>query len=246
MRGALSVLFPAECICCHGTAGSDTMLCDRCAEKLLRPQPPFCTYCGVSLEDCRCRKTPHPYEACIAPFYYEGTVRDAILALKFGGREDASFFLAQELSKTVNAEYFGIRFDLITCVPTTNSSEAARGYNQAESIAKRMCIDTGFGESPEADFHLLCKKETDQFQHMLDAYGRKRNIRNAFALSKGRNVSGKTILLVDDILTTGATAGECASILRLNGAAAVYTACAAVTRNTGAQYQHTKESIEKS
>lgn len=240
-RNWWSVLYPATCVCCGEPADPDRLVCPACAETFLRITPPFCPFCGVSLCDCRCRKRPHAYERVVAPYYYEGRVRDAILHMKFRGREDAAIPLAAAMQQVVEAQYFDIPFDLITCVPMSRDSYARRGFNQAEALARRIHPDPVSGHpEPVFDGGLLTKKSGEQMQHFLGAEARRQNIRGALRLGNGRSVAGKTILLVDDIVTTGATAGECAGILRLHGAKAVYVATAALTRNTGPQKVHKK------
>lgn len=239
-RRIMSLLYPETCICCGQPTGPERLVCFECAQRLRRPSPPFCRFCGLPLEDCTCRKQEHAYEQAVAPFFYEGTARDAIIHLKFGGREDAAVFLGKAMGDRAGAAYFGIPFDIVTCVPTTRARMAKRGFNQARSLGEQLGAACFSEKEPETDWHLLRKRGTGQTQHFLGASDRRRNIRGAFQLSPGRSVRGKTILLVDDIVTTGATADECAAVLRLNGAAAVYVVCAAMTRNTGPEYAGTK------
>ena len=189
------------------------------------------------MDDCTCRKQAHAYGEVVAPFYYEGPVRELLLQLKYGGKEDIARYLAGEMTKVIRERFFGIRFDLLTCVPTTADRIDSRGYNQAQSLAELLAPDpqTGLLEKVERDYYVLKKHPTGKMQHFLGASGRRANIRNAFSLRPGRSVEGKTILLVDDIVTTGATAEECTEILRLNGARQVEVACAAVTRTKALQ-----------
>ena len=227
-RRLLSVLYPGTCVCCGAPADPDLLVCTRCGERFFRITPPVCRYCGVSLDDCRCSKKPHAYEAVAAPYYYEAACRDAILGMKYGNREDAAIPLARAMNQTLHAQYFGIPFDIITCVPMTREGKAKRGYNQAASLARRIRTETI--RQPDFDPNLLKKQSTERAQHKLGAEGRKKNIFGAIRLNRGRDVTGKTILLIDDIVTTGATANECATILRLEGAKAVYVLTAAITR----------------
>ena len=233
----LSILFPPRCLYCGKRVEVGLDICDECERKLNRISPPYCLCCGTSLDDCTCRKQAHAYGEVVAPFYYEGPVRELLLQLKYGGKEDMSRYLAGEMTKVIRERFFGIRFDLLTCVPTTADRIDSRGYNQAQSLAELLAPDpqTGLLEKVERDYYVLKKHPTGKMQHFLGASGRRANIRNAFSLRPGRSVEGKTILLVDDIVTTGATAEECTEILRLNGARQVEVACAAVTRTKALQ-----------
>ncbi len=228
----LSVLFPPRCLCCGTPVQREQKICIACEGRMHRIQAPYCVHCGTSERDCACARRAHAYTEVAAPFYYEAGVRDILLQLKYGGKEDSAVYLAEEMAQVLRTRYFGIRFDLLTCVPTSAERIARRGYNQAESLAcqLREDPDSGFLTGTERDFTALKKLPTGQMQHFLGASGRRANIQNAFCLRSGRSVTGKTILLIDDIVTTGATAQECAAVLKLEGAAEVYIGCAAVTR----------------
>lgn len=238
------LLYPERCPGCgvYLEAGKD--LCPSCKARVAFNESPHCPCCGVSEKDCRCRKNDRAYDRIVAPFFYEGPVREAVLSLKFGKREENARFLGYALAEAVDARYFGESFDVITAVPLTGEKLSERGYNQARSIGTFLMQKL---PEPlvhaEPDWNLLKKKGTDSAQHFLGAEARRKNIRNSLRVSSGRTLAGKRILLVDDIVTTGATVEECAAILKLNGATRVCVAAAAVTRNTGAQYEKTKENF---
>lgn len=243
----LSLLFPPRCAVCGRPIRPQTYVCESCKAELARITAPYCPFCGMNTADCTCRKQPHAYSQVIAPFYYEGGVRQMLLALKYGGRQEGAAFLAEELMRELSARLFGCSFDLMTCIPTTRERIAERGYNQAESIAACIKPDpkTGFLQGTERDFRLLRKNRTDSMQHFLGASGRRANIRNAFSIRPGKSVEGKRILLVDDIVTTGSTAEECSEILRLCGAEEVVVACAALTRRKNAEQGTSLQETEK-
>lgn len=233
---AASLLYPPRCLCCGRTVAYGVELCSACEKRIRTIRAPYCPFCGTSLSDCTCPKRERAYIEVAAPFYYEAGVRDILLQLKYGGKEDTAKFLAGAMRKTLSARYFGISFDLLTCVPTSWKRLLSRGYNQAQSLAEQLMEEeqSGFLIGVERDYRLLKKQPTEKMQHFLGASGRRANIQNAFCLCNGKNVRGKTILLIDDIVTTGATAQECATILKLEGAKEVYIGCAAVTRKRSA------------
>ncbi|NLL63945.1 MAG: ComF family protein [Ruminococcaceae bacterium] len=263
----LNVFFPYKCIACGKYIAQDfsdehrvfcvehrafydecRVFCAECKEKVYTVKPPYCPYCHVSEIFCCCRKHSHAYDGAVVPFYYEGAIKDAIKRLKFSAKEHVAVYLGDALGKEIKARFFGIDFDILTCVPTTRQSLAKRGFNQSQSIAENLGITEksgitdcfGISDQPktsehlgnniEKDFRLLIKTKTTQIQHLLSAETRRRNIETAYHLNRGRNVKDKTILLVDDILTTGATLDACAKELKLQGAKAVYVAVVAVTK----------------
>ena len=227
----IDLFFPPTCPGCGKVLEDGEAMCQKCASEARRNPAPHCAYCGVSLKDCNCTKHARPYDRIVAPFYYEGSVRETILRMKFGKKEEGARFLADELKKEIEARYFGEHFDLITVVPMSRARYAERGFNQARTIAELLMKEPPAPlKDAVADYGLLQKSGSGEMQHLLGAEGRRQNIRGSVRAGKNRELEGKRVLLVDDIVTTGATAGECAAILRLHGAARVCIAAAAVTR----------------
>ena len=232
-RRALSILFPEKCSSCGASVAPEQFLCDSCREGAHFILPPYCPCCGTSEVDCKCRKRGRAFELCVAPYYYEDSIRQAVMNLKFGGREDIAVPLGQAMSRTVGSRLYGVPFTHVTCVPSTRDKVAERGYNQAQSLGEQMVKGDCFywlEQKPRTDWNMLVKKESEQMQHLLGADSRRRNIRDAYRLNRNRNIEDAVILLVDDIVTTGATASEIATILKLNGAKEVYVVSAALTR----------------
>lgn len=230
------LLFPKKCVCC-GTAISNGFdrqypdICASCEKEVMRVNPPYCPICLRGKDSCRCyNKQPFVFDCLISPFYYEGAIRDAIMRMKFEKKESVSVFLGRELGDEIRMRCFGYPVDIITCVPASNESLANRGFNQSRSIAENLNLPIDFFPFATFDFSLLVKKKSGIPQHYLGAQGRLKNITGSFELNKNRNVVGKTVLLVDDIVTTGATAGECTKVLKFAGADKVLLATSALTR----------------
>ncbi len=230
------LLFPRKCVCC-GTYLADENessyadVCIPCTETIVRVQPPYCPRCLRGKDSCRCyRQRPFAFDGLVAPFYYEGAIRNAIMRMKFDGKESVARFLGRELGAELETRCFGYTFDVVTCVPTSGESLAARGFNQSRSIAENLGLSAETFPFIVPDYTLLVKRKSAAVQHRLGARGRLRNIQGSFELNRNRDVVGKTILLVDDIATTGATAEECARVLKFAGADKVLLATAALTR----------------
>lgn len=230
------VLFPRKCACCgvylsHENTSAYDEVCTVCAEDIFRVRPPYCSKCFRGKDSCRCyRERPRAYDCVVSPFYYEGAIKHAMMRLKFEGKESVARFLGRELGVEVATRYFGIPFDLITCVPATSQSLSERSFNQSSSIAENLAL-LRFGFPDIAtDYNLLVKRPLSSAQHHLGAGSRYRNSAMAYELNKNRDISDNTILLIDDIITTGSTADECARVLKLEGAGNVYLATAAITR----------------
>ncbi|MBO4445488.1 MAG: ComF family protein [Clostridia bacterium] len=206
----VKLVFPEKCISCGCALDSE----NRSKEPLLAQY--FCEKCGSDVP----RMTKRHKKATI-PLVYDGSVKRAMLNLKFSSDISSVPFFSRELEREIRTTLYGEHFDILTCVPATKRSLAERGYNQSRLIAEGMKLDI------ETDFTLLRKNKVTQTQHLLDAEQRQKNIASAYEMNAGRNVSGKRILLVDDILTTGSTCDACALVLRLAGAKSVTAVCVA-------------------
>ena len=135
------LLFPKTCPCCGGELREGQTVCDHCAPGIHVNPSPQCPYCGVSLRSCHCAKNPRSYDRIVAPFFYEGSIREALLRMKFGKHEDVARYLASELREAIDARYFGETFDLLTVVPMSRDRYASRGFNQARTLAEFLMKD---------------------------------------------------------------------------------------------------------
>lgn len=231
-----NLLFPVRCACCGAYLTSATVseypeVCIGCAKDIVRVKPPYCPWCLRGKDSCRCyNQRPFAFDGLVSPFYYEGAIRNAIMRMKFNKKEGIARFLGRELGAEVKARYFGYPFDILTCVPASDTSLSERGFNQSRSIAENLGLSVDDFPFASPDYNLLLKRSSGAAQHLLGAGGRLKNIEGTLELNRGRDVVGKTVLLVDDVATTGATAGECARVLKFAGADKVLLATAALTR----------------
>ena len=232
---AVDLLFPPFCPVCRVRldAGRRDPLCGACWEHLERIPPPVCRVCGMpfgaftdgparvggmpAVHLCgACRAHPPSYSYARAAARYGDVVRQAILAFKFGGRRALAAPLGDLLAET--AAVLPVQgVDLLLPVPLHRRRERERGFNQSRLLARR--VGTAWGVPVRAD--VLARAAATLPQTDLGAEDRRANVRGAFTLRRPDVVVGRHVLLVDDIMTTGATAGECAGLLRDAGAATV-------------------------
>lgn len=221
-RGALDLVFPPQSL----DGGPAPMAGGLSAETWSRIHfldGPVCDGCGLPFEfdtgdRCpACLAKPRAFDAARAACLYDETSRDPILKLKHADRLDLAPLLARWISRS--ARELIEEADAIVPVPLHPMRLLHRRYNQAAEIARPLCGLTGLRYLPDA----LVRRRATQSQGGKSGSGRKRNVAGAFEVPASRRaqVQGLRILLVDDVLTTGATAEGCARALKKAGAARV-------------------------
>jgi ComF family protein len=226
----LELIYPPRCHICQcflisGGAGAGH-ICGDCFESLVKITSPFCPVCGTPFisrveDDHLCgdclKKRPH-YDALIAPFLYEGGIMDAIHQIKYNGRTYITGSVG-ELAASFAKERFGdTNGFLLMPVPLHPKRLRERGFNQSLILARAIAanLDT------EIDFLSLRRVRYTQPQTGLKKVERKRNVRGAFGLAGRPDLKGKTVILVDDVATTGSTLDECAKVLKKGGCEKVF------------------------
>lgn len=221
-QGLLDSVLPQDCLLC-GTPASTDLLCTACSEELPRLPELRCPRCALPTargETCgRCQRHAPHFDRLIASYPYAFPLDRMLQRLKYGHQLALAGWFGQRLDASVA----GIEADLIVPMPLHPSRMRERGFNQAIEIARPLARRCGL---PLATDICTRPRETSP-QEGLTLLQRHRNLKNAFACSV--DLSGKRILLIDDVVTTGATVGECARTLRLHGAAEIVVAAVART-----------------
>lgn len=230
LDAVLSVLFAPVCAACtlpldHPTRGP---VCAACWQSIRRLTPPLCDGCGdplptwrtisVPLARCaRCRRARRYVDRSRAIGEYEGALRSIVHALKYDGRRSLARPLAALMRERAPDLLDGV--DAVVAVPLHPSRRRERGFNQAADLARRLGIPM---------CRALRRVRATSAQASLPAGRRHANVRGAFALTRaGRALGGRTVLLVDDVSTTGATLEACARALKDGGVAEVRALTAA-------------------
>lgn len=186
-----------------------------------------------------CRRLDHPFERAVAYGSYDEGLRELIHLLKYNGVRPAANVLGRMLSEAL-AELeseFAPNPVLVIPVPLFKSKRRQRGFNQAELIAHAALKSVPHSERFRLSADLLIRTRATDSQIGLTSNQRRENLRGAFAVTRSEEVTGREVLLVDDVYTTGTTASECARILRRAGSSKVWVATVARTLKLASKYQ---------
>lgn len=223
----LKLIYPRRCACCNELINYDDLICDECADWLKFVPQNRCLKCGQEKKECECRRLNYIFSGIAAPFYNQDSSKKCVYGYKFNKRLYAAEFLTKYICRDIE-HYFGdINFDCVCHVPMTKRSRRKRDFDHSAYLAKKIARDLEL----RFDSKLLKKIVDNNPQHKMNFGERPLNVKGAFVANK--KAEGKTILLVDDIKTTGATLNECAKQLLLSGAKDVYCATALIGRNKG-------------
>lgn len=225
MKWLLDQLFSAKCPICGGAASRG--ICPDCLDKLPLVPKETCPHCGRGLDKCYCR---HMRGECFhrlaSPCYYEGGMRRGICDLKFKGIKVHAGWIGTLMAQTVQEHFLdeGEQIDLILPAPLSEKRLRERGFNQSLLLAEQTAA---LLELPLSSDGLVKKRDT-AIQHDLNHKQRLENLHGAFQ-AVNEKVSGKRILLIDDVATTGTTLSECGKALYLAGAERVLCCTAALS-----------------
>lgn len=220
------LFFPPVCLACNAQIDSAAQtLCENCRDMLLPITDGFCAKCGGPLQDGKCdacSRTDFSFDLARSAYIYQTPVREMIHHLKYDSLLSPAAFFARAMAAVISRGYFGEDQDFILPVPLHHVRERGRGYNQSSLIAKKLSALLGI---PLAK--MVCRKSNTRSQTNLSREARLKNLHGAFALRGGAQVRGKSILLIDDVFTTGTTTNEISKLLKDNGAEKVFVLTAA-------------------
>lgn len=223
----LDLLYPRSCIACGMMSDRPYFhFCWQCLSKLRIVTHPFCRICGdpvdgtVNIEyTCSSCNNRRPFfTAARSAARYSGPLENAIQAFKYANMTHLSADFTLFLSACVATHYAGIHFDIVTYVPLYPRKQRERTYNQSQILAESLARKLKLPSKP----HILSRIRDTKTQTTLTASQRSQNVRGAFDVKNRDWIEGKTILIVDDVMTTGATVNECARMLKQAKASDVY------------------------
>ena len=214
LKGILDLLYPPKCVFCGKILDDkENGVCHSCRD-------------GISLaEGKEARSEGNYFQLCVSPFYYEGAVRESILRFKFGGMSGYAGAYAGYIAECIK-ENIKDEIDVMTWVPISRKRLRQRGYDQARLLCESVSQLLGM-----TAIETVVKVRDNEPQSGIDgAEKRRANVIGVYEVPDKSAVEGKTVLIIDDIHTTGSTLSECARTLLLAGAESVFCATIAKTR----------------
>ena len=220
----LSILFPPVCEACEALLdrSSNVGVCKACASSISALKPPHCPACGrtAAYENQRCGQcgdTRFHFDRAWATAWYDGPMKALIFAFKFGGQKHLKKYFSGRLIDFTEQHIGRDLFEGVVPVPLEEERKLSRGFNQCELLSKPLAQH--FGKMHWAG--LLKREPSGSPQSRLAKNERETNVKGGFTVTNPALASRRSILLIDDILTTGQTASECAHALKDAGATSV-------------------------
>lgn len=225
----INFIFPPQCIICKSILNNDDGICPECLNNINFITDPKCAYCGYPFEFqfnnrfsprilicSRCLHNKPRFDKALSVLHYNDASKKIILPFKHGDKTHYSKIMAKMMSNSFS--YFPHKIDFIIPVPIHLKRMLKRKYNQSALLANHL---SHFSNIPVLH-NVLFRSHFKQSQGHLSFEDRKANVFGAFLVKNPSLIKGKNLLIVDDVMTTGATLNECASVLKNAGARRVY------------------------
>ena len=208
----LDALYPRRCFVCDEIIAPEFFFCTNCNNKIKLETAKRCKGCSNRADKCECNNFIYVFDGIISPYFNMGLPKTVYYKYKFEGRRYAARFFAEQMHESLKEHFPDITFDFLTRVPKSRGAEFDHTEYLAAELANIMNI-------PYKEVIIPTDKNRVK-QQTLSLEDRFNNVDDAYKIIG--NVQNKTVLLLDDIKTTGATLNECARRLKMAGANKVY------------------------
>lgn len=223
--GLTDWLFPRRCpVCGEIVAENGSLICMKCVPMLSPVRQPVCKKCGKELisdreEYCMdCRRHIHSFTMGRALFQYNAAAARSMAAIKYKNRREYLDFYAQAMAYRYREQVERWKPEVLIPIPVHPARYRSRGFNQADELARRLTELWGI----PTETGLLLRKKRTVAQKKLTPEERLKNLQKAFAAADRQDQMPRTVLLIDDIYTTGSTMEACSRVLLASGVEKVY------------------------
>ena len=230
LKGLRDIIYPDLCLICRHklyAQRADSFVCPGCWAKIKKNTPPFCRRCGRHLKErsltgniCpSCVRRPPIFDRAFCPCSYEGVLKELIQDFKYRNKDFLGGILSSLMAEFIREYELPLEFiDSIIPIPLHKTRLREREFNQSQILAAHLSEEFGIEMLTEG----LIRNRSTRAQADLEGEARLENVKGSFSVKQAEKVRGKNILLVDDVLTTGATSSEAASALKSSGANIVF------------------------
>ena len=221
----MNIFYPDRCPICGRVVTFEIKVCNDCKGRLRAVGGNTCVRCGCILKSkndvlCKeCKKEERFFDKGISAFFYNDAIKEAIINFKYHNKRELAMFFAKYMVKTMEREGF-LESDMLIPIPIHKSRRVKRGYNQAEVLCKEISKLTGI---PMKNDIIIREKKTEALKEQ-GRQERLNSLKNAFAVDNKKKdlIKGKTVIMVDDIYTTGSTMDAMGKVVLECGALKVY------------------------
>lgn len=210
---SIAVLFPNRCLNCHKITTLE-YFCKDCKYIPNYITEKICSKCGLPKKHCACKWNFYYFDEIISCFEADEATKRSFYSFKFGGNLSGGKFFSIEMAEKIKLHSDYLDFSIITSVPSHKSTISERGYDQVKVLAKNIAKINKLNYVPI----LYQPKKTSKQHQSVNIAERFSNVTGKYSAFENADIKNKTVLLVDDIKTTGATLSQCARELKLAGA----------------------------
>jgi len=231
LSSLVDIIYPKVCLVCKNSlknvSSIDSTVCGQCWTKIKRNLPPFCNSCGRHLKKANlnknicptCLKKPLHFDRAFSPCIYDGAIKELIHEFKYKNKDYLGATLSRLMIEFIKEYDVPIDYlDLIVPIPLHPTRLREREFNQAEILSNYIAAEFNKNITDK----ILIRHRVTKTQTELETEQRFVNVQGSFSVTRKEGLKGKNILLVDDVLTTGATSSEAASALKGAGANIVF------------------------
>ena len=221
LNSLTNLFYPPHCFSCNERINDSAILCRKCSDELVGLKENSCVFCNKNTVNsfiCEECKQEYPFDEVVSAYIFNLPLQRMIHHFKYNELKKIGTFLGYKLAEILSTYSFISDTDYIIPVPLHKTKKRFRGFNQSEIIAKALSVKLNIPILK----NVLKRKKFTQTQTKLKKHEREKNVANAFQVKNFGTIKNKSLLLVDDVLTTGSTMKSIALLLKENLAKHIY------------------------